>query len=47
MYVLKTAFDFFEVGYGTSMTIVMLLLLVIVYAVYLNRRVSRVQTNLY
>jgi len=36
--VLKTAFRYFEVGYGASMTIVMLLLLMVVYTVYLKQR---------
>jgi multiple sugar transport system permease protein len=36
IYILKTAFRFFEMGYAASMTIVMLLMLVIVYGVYLK-----------
>jgi multiple sugar transport system permease protein len=39
--VLKTAFRYFEVGYGASMTIVMLILLMIVYGFYLNQRFKR------
>jgi multiple sugar transport system permease protein len=39
--VLKTAFRYFEVGYGAAMTIVMLILLMIVYGVYLNQRAVR------
>ena len=36
--VLRTAFRYFEVGYGASMTIIMLILLLMVYTVYLNQR---------
>ncbi|MBD3306458.1 ABC transporter permease subunit, partial [candidate division KSB3 bacterium] len=36
IYILKTAFRFFEMGYAASMTIVMLVMLVIVYGVYLK-----------
>lgn len=43
--VMKTAFRYFEVGYGASMTIVMLILLMIVYGAYLNQRVRRVKTE--
>jgi multiple sugar transport system permease protein len=39
--VLKTAFRYFEVGYGAAMTIIMLILLMIVYGVYLNQGVLR------
>jgi multiple sugar transport system permease protein len=39
--VMKTAFRYFEVGYGASMTIVMLILLMIVYGFYLNQRYVR------
>lgn len=39
--VLKTAFRYFEVGYGAAMTIVMLILLMIVYGVYLNQGILR------
>jgi multiple sugar transport system permease protein len=45
--VLKTAFRYFEVGYGASMTIVMLILLMIVYGFYFNRKAVRVKTNIY
>ncbi len=43
--VMKTAFRYFEVGYGASMTIVMLILLMLVYGVYLNQRIKRVKTD--
>jgi multiple sugar transport system permease protein len=43
--VMKTAFRYFEVGYGASMTIVMLILLMIVYGVYLNQRLVRVRAD--
>jgi multiple sugar transport system permease protein len=43
--VMKTAFRYFEVGYGASMTIVMLILLMIVYGAYLNQRIKRVKTD--
>ncbi len=39
--VLKTAFRYFEVGYGAAMTIVMLIMLMIVYGVYLNQGILR------
>jgi len=39
--VMTTAFRYFEVGYGASMTIVMLILLMIVYGAYLNQRLLR------
>jgi multiple sugar transport system permease protein len=45
--VLKTAFRYFEVGYGASMTIVMLILLMIVYGFYFNQKAVRVKTNIY
>jgi len=45
--VLKTAFRYFEVGYGASMTIVMLVLLMIVYGFYFNQKAVRVKTNIY
>jgi multiple sugar transport system permease protein len=45
--VLKTAFRYFEVGYGASMTIVMLILLMIVYGFYFNQKAIRVKTNIY
>ena len=35
LYVLKTAFRFFELGYATSMTMVMLVLLMLTYSMYL------------
>jgi multiple sugar transport system permease protein len=43
--VMKTAFRYFEVGYGASMTIVMLILLMVVYGVYLNQRLVRVRAE--
>jgi len=45
--VLKTAFRYFEVGYGASMTIVMLILLMIVYGFYFNQKAVRVKTKIY
>ncbi len=45
IYVLKTAFRYFEVGYGASMTIVMLFLLMVVYGFYL--RIIRRKTESY
>ena len=45
--VLKTAFRYFEVGYGASMTIVMLILLMLVYGFYFNQKAVRVKTNIY
>jgi multiple sugar transport system permease protein len=45
--VLKTAFRYFEVGYGASMTIVMLILLMIVYGFYFNQKAVRAKTNIY
>ena len=43
--VMKTAFRYFEVGYGASMTIVMLVMLMIVYGFYLNQRYVRLGTD--
>lgn len=37
LYVLKTAFRFFELGYATSMTVIMLVLLMLTYALYLSQ----------
>jgi multiple sugar transport system permease protein len=45
--VLKTAFRYFEVGYGASMTIVMLILLMIVYGFYLRQRVAGGKSDTY